>query len=122
MSSPTTIDASVTFLSAEEGGRSHPALNNPRYRPHLVVGDPTQRIALLADDQRTLTEDYLGVWFCGDGGALLPGRSYNVTLRLLYYPHPAYDALVTDVTFTIREGAKVVGFGRVIKGVESAVA
>lgn len=122
MSSPPTIEASVTFLSLEEGGRAHPALNDQRYRPHLVVGDPDQRKAITADDGRTLTEDYLGICFSGDGGALLPCERYDVQLKLIYCPYPGYDALVTGATFTIREGAKIVGYGCVSKGVESAAA
>jgi hypothetical protein len=29
----------------------------------------------------------------------------------MYYPAPEYDALQRGVTFTVREGARVVGYG-----------
>jgi hypothetical protein len=32
---------------------------------------------------------------------------------LMYWPHPVYESLVAGATFTIREGAQVVGYGRV---------
>ncbi len=40
-------------------------------------------------------------------------KPYLVELALIYNPHPAYESLVPGATFTIREGAKVVGYGQV---------
>ncbi len=117
----TLIEANVTFLSAGEGGRDHPAKNSSEYRAHLVVDDPYKRLAIKADDERTLTENYLAVSFSGKGGPLLPNQSYDVRLLLIFYPHPAYNALVSGATFTIREGPKIVGYGRVTKGVDVAI-
>ena len=111
-SSTPRIEASVTFLAPSEGGRTRPANNSVRYRPHIVIGDPTQRIAKTAKDGRTLIEDYLGVCFTGNGDALEPGRSYNVELDLLY-PDVDYRNVVSGASFTIREGACVVGFGEI---------
>jgi hypothetical protein len=115
MSSATTprITVDVTFLSSSEGGRSKAARNSPQYRPHLVVGDPAQRVALTAADGRTLLEDYLGVCFAGDGEELLPGQRYEIDLLLVYAPQVNYDALRPGASFTIREGGRVVGFGSV---------
>ncbi len=113
------IEAKVTFLSAGEGGRDHPANNSSAYRPHLVVGDPGRR-GIVADDDR-MSENYLAVSFSGDGGRLLPDRSYNVRLLLVFYPHSAYGALASGATFTIREGPKIVGYGRVTKVIDEAV-
>jgi hypothetical protein len=109
-----TIAARVTFLSPREGGRQFPAANHQEYRPHVVVGDPTQRKALTAKDGRTLIEEYLGVCFTGDGRKFLPGRTYDVTLKLIYHPQVNYDALTSNATFTIREGGTIVGFGKVL--------
>jgi hypothetical protein len=36
-------------------------------------------------------------------------------LVLVYWPHPVYESLVPGATFTIREGAQVVGYGQVRK-------
>jgi len=41
------IERLITFIPVSEGGRSHPfpegALLGDVYRPHLVIGDPSQR-------------------------------------------------------------------------------
>ncbi len=116
------IEAKVKFLSPSEGGRDHPAENSSAYRPHLVVNDPDRRGAIIADEDRPMTEDHLAVSFSGEGGPLLPNQTYDVRLLLIFYPHPAYNALVPGASFTIREGSKIVGYGRVTKGIDEKVA
>lgn len=112
--SAPTIKASVTFLTREEGGRSKPPIGSKTYRPHLVVGDPHQRVALTASDGRSIEEEYLGVQFTGSVDDLLvAGRSHAVVLELVYYPSVDYAALTTGAEFTIREGGTIVGYGRV---------
>jgi hypothetical protein len=115
---PPRIECLITFIQASEGGRSHPfseeALSGDVYRPHLVIGDPSQRHPLLAEGNR-LTEEYLGVAFhLGpiDGAA---GSEIKVTLTLMYYPRVSYENLKPGVTFTVREGSKIVGFGSVLR-------
>lgn len=107
------IMAKITFLSPEEGGRSQPAFNFPNYRPHVVVGDPAQRKAVFAEDGRTVDENYLGVNFMGSGTVMTLGHECEVELELVYFPHVDYSELKRGATFTIREGAKVVGYGEV---------
>jgi hypothetical protein len=43
------IQVEITFLSSSESSRNAPSTNlsDGKYRPHLVVGDPNQRKALL---------------------------------------------------------------------------
>ena len=108
------VAARVTFLSPNEGGRARPAVDSSEYRPHLVVGDPTQRVALTGKDGRTLIEDYLGVCFTGDERELVPGQPHDVMLLLMYHPYVGYDALTSNASFTIREGAKIVGYGHIL--------
>jgi hypothetical protein len=74
----------------------------------LVIGDPTQRTAVEGDGNR-----FIGVAF--DQGPATPevGTEMMVALTLIYFPHPMYDQLQPGVTFTVREGAKIVGYGRV---------
>ncbi len=107
------IAVSVTFLTMREGGRKAPPHNSPKYRPHIVIGDPTQRKAQYAEDGRTLIERYLGVQFTGQGEAIPVGCAYEASLDLPYYPDVSYRELERGATFTIREGARVVGFGEV---------
>jgi hypothetical protein len=113
------IRASVTFLPAGSGGRSSPPCAGPSYRPHLVVGDPPARVAGVAADGRTLTESYLGVRLCGDDKDHLPlGLVHAIGLELIYAPDVDYSALVPGVTFTIREGHVVVGYGHVLEEIK----
>jgi hypothetical protein len=109
--SQPTIQALVTFRAATEGGRRTPPHNSSEYRPHIVVGDPAQKLALLGPDNRTVVEDYLGVCFDGDGSPLDFGRAHDLRLRLIYFPQVDYSALVPGATFTIREGGTIVGSG-----------
>ena len=83
------------------------------YRPHLVVGDPNQRQAIVEGNE--IRERYIGVAFLSGPENVVLGESFSAELSLIFYPHPAYDALVPDATFTIREGARIVGYGRVKK-------
>lgn len=111
------IEAEVTFLSTEEGGRSTALrLDHPQafYRPHVVVGDVRQRQAIVGDD-RVLREKYLGVQFRPASKVLDPGSSATVLMDLMYYPDDAYEPLQPGATFTIREGARVVGYGKVVR-------
>ena len=112
------IEAQVTLLSAEEGGRKWPlrlSLVEGTYRPHLVVGDPHQRRALV-NASGFGTEEYLGVQFLPASSDLGPGETAVVRMYLMFYDNaPAvYERLIPGATFTIREGAKVVGYGRVL--------
>lgn len=110
-----TISALVTFLTPQQGGRSQNAYDSPRYRPHIVIGDPNQRVALV-DGAGVSTENYLGVQFTGDDRELPAGSAHQVTLSLIYFPEVDYSAAISGATFTIREGGTVVGFGRVVQG------
>lgn len=101
--------AYVTFLSTKDGGRKSPAINSSQYRPHLVVGDPSQRKAI-TDDASNSLEDYLGVSFEGSDEVLEPGPAHFVKLSPLY-EQVSYKGLVPGATFTIREGHRIVAFG-----------
>ncbi len=115
------VDAEVTFLTSEEGGRRSPPLDSVNYRPHVVVGDPNQRRAI-ADENRVIQEHYLGVLFAGDDDRSLDlGARHEVRLQL-WNPQADYSALKAGAAFTIREGGKIVGFGRVLSVAVSGTA
>ena len=101
MSEVHKIEAEITFLSEEQGGRHQPpVLNTPSlYRPHLVVGDG----------------DYLGVMFLSAPEFVRASATFTAILALVYYPQVDYSALVPGAEFTVREGSQSVGHGRVIK-------
>ena len=107
-----TIDAELTLLRTDDGGRHSPVYAG--YRPHVVVGDPTQREASVRDGD-VLTEEYLGVTFLDGPEVIQPSDSCMVTMSLMYYPNVDYSGLLPGRTFTLREGGRIVGFGRVIK-------
>jgi translation elongation factor EF-Tu-like GTPase len=111
MNQQARIEAEITFLPESEGGRIMPPgiLSGGIYRPHLVVGDPNQRRAIVEGNE--IRELYLGVAFLSESENIEPGKSFLAELALIYYPNPIYDALVPGATFTIREGARIVGYG-----------
>jgi translation elongation factor EF-Tu-like GTPase len=117
MSACPTIEVDVTFLSISEGGRQHPLYFGAypgQYWPHLVVGDPKQRKAIVRDGN-VLIEEYLGVTFLDGPEVIHPGDSFAAKLSLMYHPDVDYSAVVPGATFTIREGGQIVGFGRVTR-------
>jgi hypothetical protein len=117
-----SVDAEVTFLPTEEGGRrTLPDLSEctfpPRtYMPHIVVQSPDIRQPKTRGNE--ILDDYLGVAFVGGSRVFEAGKAASVTLSLMYHPEVNYDALQPGVTFTLREGGQIIGFGRVIERTE----
>ncbi len=111
------VKATLTVLSESEGGRCSPILDHPLYRPHIVIGDPQQRTAIVGPDGKG-TENYLGINFFGDGRPLMPGREHKVGFALVYYPKVDYSEAVKGATFTVREGSRVVAFGQITSDVQ----
>jgi hypothetical protein len=115
-----SIEALVTFIPESGGGRKTLpllSLSDFSYRPHLVVGSPDQRRAIFRGN--VSDETYIAVAFGCCQESIEFNQPFLAELGLMYYPHPIYDALVVGVTFTIREGAQVVGFGQVTRPVSS---
>ena len=110
------IECGVTFIAANEGGRSSPlpqgALSGNTYRPHLVIGDMNHRHAVVADGNH-LTEEYIGIAF--HSGPAVPEVSVEMlaVLTPIYFPNAMYDRLKPGVTFTVREGPNIVAYGTV---------
>jgi len=86
--------------------------NQARYMPHIVIGDPSQREAL--KDGNRLTEHYLGVLVTDAPDELCAGQSSEATLVLMYWPAEKYIDVIPGATFTLREGASIVGYGEVL--------
>ena len=114
-----TIKAKITFLSEKEVGRPQmPEVNKTsRYMPHLVVQDSDIRNAIIRNTKlhpNELIEEYLGVAFVSGPTPIISDKEGVYELALMYYPKVSYEKLIKGVTFTVREGARVVGFGEVI--------
>lgn len=111
------IEAEVTFLKTEEGGRSAPLRlepGSPFYMPHLVIGDPARR-----DAAGTKSKELLGVAFRRAPVAVAPGQTMKLLMDLMYHPQVDYRELVPGATFTVREGPRIVAYGRVLKREDS---
>jgi hypothetical protein len=109
------LQLEITFLSTSEGGRDTPPPQIGRapgkYRPHIVIGDPNQREAIVVGNE--IRETYLGVIFVFGPDEVRVGESIEADAELMYYPMPEHETAVPGATFTIREGARIVGYGRV---------
>ena len=84
-------------------------LASGQYRPHIVI-DHHQ---LKAAKDSVQEETYLGVMFENGPAQIVPGQPFLADLVLMYWPNIKYEGLVPGATFTIREGAHTVGYGRV---------
>lgn len=107
------IEAEVTLLRTEEGGRTAPLRlepGSPFYMPHLVIGDPKRK---------SPAGTMLGVAFRRAPLTLAPGDTATVRMDLMYHPQMDYRELTPGATFTVREGPKIVGHGRVLKREDS---
>ena len=113
----------LTFLSRNEGGRMAvpPAesLRSLKYRPHIVIGDPgarEKREAVLENIQVIHESDgqYLGVAFSDADREPIPNEKLQCEVAYMYYPNVTYQNAVKGARFTLREGARIVGFGEII--------
>ena len=106
------VKLEINFLPPTQGGRTKPPVlvsEQGTYRPHIVIGDPTQRSAITIGNE--IRETYLGVVFVSGPSNVLFGETIEAEAVLMHYPLPAHDSVVPGATFTIREGPKVVGYG-----------
>jgi hypothetical protein len=110
------VEAKFTLLP--ELSRCRQGLSNGKYRPHIVIGPESQRVAIREGNR--FTERYLGVMFVGGPDTMEPGEAANVKLALMYFPEYPYDEVQQGVTFTVREGTLIVGYGVIeSRGMES---
>jgi translation elongation factor EF-Tu-like GTPase len=103
MSGIPRVEAEVTFLAPEEGGRRHLPQAWGSYMPHLTIGDGEQ----------------LGVRFVA-GPVPSAGVVSRYTLELMHHPAVCYAQLRTGVPFAVREGDRVVGVGKVLSSTADA--
>jgi len=113
------IDAEVVILPPAEGGRATPlpaAAYQGQYRPHIVLQprDIRQAKIEMRDGLRHIVDDYLGVAFWSGPHPVPISTPFTVTMLLMYPEHPAYGSVMPGADFTIREGAEIIGHGRVV--------
>lgn len=116
--------ASLTFLSREEGGRQSvptiEALRGYRYRPHIVIGDPTVRETRseVLNRAQLIHEgdgEYLGIAFDVASSTPEAGKEIEVEFAFMYFPKVTYAEAIPGATFTLREGARIIGFGTILE-------
>jgi hypothetical protein len=109
------VTAEGVFLRTTEGGRQlPPRVSEPGlYRPHLVMQGREVRPATF-DDRNVVIDEYLGVRFVDGPDEMRLGEPARCTIELVYFPEIAYPEVKSGATFTVREGAKVVGHGVIL--------
>jgi hypothetical protein len=96
----------IELLPTEKGGRDAPLdLSNDRpgrYRPHLrVIGGSGAMPGVAFMD--------------GPDEPVSPGSKAHAAVKFIYEPGVSYSELAEGTRFEILEGAKVVGFGEIIR-------
>ena len=80
-------------------------------RPNVVIGDPNQRAALMKGNRGL--ETYLGIQFVSGPTEYDLGQVVFATVNTIF-DGPEFEKLVPGVTFTMREGPKIIGWGSVL--------
>ena len=92
------FEATITFLTTEEGGRSTPVYSGYRPNQHLGLSN------ILSD----------AVHYYDTDEAIYPGQTVKAQLTL-FYPFPYHGALSEGLQFTVQEGSRIVGRGMITK-------
>lgn len=95
-------------------------MRSKKYRPHIVIGDPTDRELredVLSNAQLIYEGDgqYLGVAFSDVDQEPNVGVAVTCVVDLIYFPQVSYRDVRLGAVFTLREGARVVGYGKIVK-------
>ena len=95
------LEIEVEFFSKDRGGRDFlPSFSGSKYRPHLLVeGRPK--------------DEYLGVIFLPQEGKPIFNSAIKATIELVFEKID-YASLKPGVTFSVMEGGKKVGAGKVL--------
>jgi len=93
---PPDVEAEITFISTEAGGRSTPVF--ARYSPQFHFDG----------------DDWDAVHEYPDVEAVYPGQTARALLRFVR-PEYVVDRIHPGLEFRIREGARVVAHGRITK-------
>ena len=118
LQSRATVLVEIAFLPPEEGGKIQPPDLRERYSPHIVIQERTIREPVLKGDGSS-AEAYLPVDLSSsqDVGFSTP---FKCNMLLLYHPQVSYEGVRQGSEFTIREGARIIGHGRVLSSVATA--
>jgi hypothetical protein len=110
------LSIAVRFLTSDEGGRRSgvPSLSSGQYAPHVVVGDPSRKGELTADEVLS-RHHMLGVSFVEGPTGAAPGETLHCVVELLY-SGVDYSGLRASVGILVVEGRRIVATGNVEVG------
>jgi len=107
------LPVEVRFLSTAEGCRHSPAnLADGRYRLQVILGRHETLPSAPASETEAETVGFFGVALRAGPSKVRPGESATAELRALVW-QPGYDRLKEAQEFTLLEGWRIVGHGRV---------
>jgi len=111
------VEAEVSFRPEPDGGIWVPRRLNgtlaSSYRPHIVIGDHHRTEPAVGPDG-FIGADYVAVAFLQGPVEYAVGQSVAVRFVLMF-PEADNSAVVPGAAFTVHEGAKIVGQGRVVR-------
>jgi hypothetical protein len=111
MAERVVLEVEMAFRSQDAGGRVSPPTPLAGYRPHIVIGDPLQQGAIVVDGVGA--EEYLGVQFLSGPDGMKADERFVARLLLPYWPDVDYGSAMPEATFTMREGGRIIGQGRI---------
>lgn len=115
------LPVEVWFLNTEEGGRRSPAnLADGRYRPLVILGRHDTLPPLPTSEAEAEKVGLFGVMLLTGPSEVPPGSNALAQLRVPIYER-GYERLKAAQEFTLLEGPRIVGHGRVCEGRTHAV-
>ena len=103
----------LSFLTTDEGGRSSAAnLADGRYRPLVLLGSHHELLQMPTTEAEAEKIGLFGVVFYGGPPAVAPGTTATAELSVPIYDQ-GYDRINQTRRFTLLEGRRIVGHGRV---------
>jgi hypothetical protein len=114
-----TLRVEIRFLTTEEGGRRTPViLGEWLYRSIAVLGIHRTAPPPAGSEAEAEDRGVYGVWLRGGPEPLAPGTTVRAELAIPMY-EPGYQRLLAEGQFTLLEGFRVVGHGRVLGNVDA---
>ena len=115
------LPVEVRFLNTEEGGRRSPAnLADGRYRPLVILGFHDTLPPLPTSEAEAEKAGLFGVMLVEGPPEVPPGSNAVAELLVPMY-EPGYERLKAAQEFTLLEGPRIVGHGRLCEGGARAV-
>ena len=104
----------IRLLTTQEGGRKTPVIfGNWSYRPIAALGTHQTAPPPAKSDAEAVARGVYGVCLKGGPNPIPLGTIVSAQLAVPMH-EPAYERLIAEGQFTLLEGSRVVGHGRVL--------